>query len=668
MTATAVALAAGLLGAPAQAASAAPTTPAASAAVQAAPESTMEDKVRAAAALGIVAGDDLLILSDRNFVIALWRQATGAEVRASAELAFAGSDFECTQWIKTEIHEAKLRDDVQEQRDAEVARAARELKQHAAATIGIAVEPELLIQSYKDFVYALWDRATGPKVKAAALVAFGASEAEQKEFLLNGIVAAHAQDQQDKIDADKEATEAEKARLAARDAKSRAAAVLGIVATESLLVLSDDNFIREIWNRATPGTEVAAEAERALRSPAPADWKTFIDTGIYEANKRDTAIALQKKQDVDKRRLQELRTKSAAGGMHPALVVLADRALAGTPDDIDLFLRRGQFEDAALRQSFQAETVGTRLSYIRGTAGAQAVIGFGHVNPEPGDGADATWKVVPGLADINCFSLESVIKPGSYLRQLNFKVNIAPSDGSTQFQNDATWCTKPAPFAGGVSLESKSQKGRFLRQYSGQLWAANNSGAHPFDAAANFDTDRFWWVNGENPVSTAIYRRYLNDLPIRNRVGAPVAEEQIDGALRYRDYQKGRLTWSAAAGVKEMEGNILAKYKAANGLAHDFYGAPTTDELGTPDKIGRYNHFAGGGSIYWTSATGAHMIYGAIKTRWVALKSETSYLGYPTTDLIDVPGGRCVNFQHGSISWNSTTGKVLDVKVACSKA
>lgn len=74
---------------------------------------------------------------------------------------------------------------------------------------------------------------------------FGADEVAQKEFLLNGIVTAHARDQQDKIDQDKEATEAEKARLAARDAKSRAAAVLGIVATESLLILSDDRRDRD---------------------------------------------------------------------------------------------------------------------------------------------------------------------------------------------------------------------------------------------------------------------------------------------------------------------------------------------------------------------------------------------------------------------------------------
>ncbi|SDX09464.1 LGFP repeat-containing protein [Amycolatopsis xylanica] len=668
VTATAVAVMAGLLGVPAQAAPAASASPAASAAVQAAPESTMEDKVRAAAALGIVAGDDLLILSDRNFVIALWRQATGAEVRASAELAFAGSDGECTQWIKTGIHEAKRRDDIQEQRDAEVARAARELKQHAAATIGIAAEPELLIQSYKDFVYALWQRATGPKVKAAALVAFGASEADQKEFLLNGIVAAHAQDQQDKIDADKEATEAEKARLAARDAKSRAAAVLGIVATENLLVLSDENFVREMWNRAVPGSEIAVAAERALRSAVPADWKAFIDTGIYDANKRDIAIALQKKQDADKRRLQEIRTKAANSGVHSELVAAADRALGGTPDDIDTFLRVGQYADAVLRQSLWADSKGTRGFQIRGDAGAQAVISFGRVNPEPGDGLDATWKVVPGLADFDCHSFESATKPGVYLRQLDLKVLIAASDGSDRFRADATWCSKPGQWAGGVTLESKGQPGRFLRHSGGKVYAANKSGANPFDAAANFEIESFWRVFPATPATTAIERRWLNDDAVRVIVGDPVDVEKIEGSLRYRDYQRGRLTWSQATGVKEMRGNILTEYKQTGVVTSPIYGAPSTDETGTPDGIGRYNHFAGGGSIYWTANTGAHLVYGAIKDRWRALDWERSYLGYPAADPINVPGGTCSNFQHGSISWNSTTGKVVDSRSACSKA
>ncbi|MEQ0565810.1 AbfB domain-containing protein [Amycolatopsis sp. NEAU-NG30] len=661
VAATAVTL---LAGVPAQAA---PTSQAVTAAAATAvPESTMEDKVRAAAVLGIVAGDDLLVLADRNFVIALWRQATGLEVRASAELAFAGSDLECTQWIKTGLAEAKKRDDVNQIRDAEIARQARELKQHAAATIGITAEPELLVQSYRDFVYALWQRATGPKVKAAALTAFGADEAAQKEFLLNGIVAAHAQDQQDAIDADHAATEAEKARIAARNAKANAAAVLGIVATESLLVLSDDNFVREIWNRAVPGSEVAVAAETALRSSLPADWKAFIDTGIYDANRRDIAIALQKKADADRKRLQELKTRAENSGVHPALAAAAATALTGDPATVDRFLRIGQYEDAALRQSLQSDSPGLRGTFVRGAKGGQAVVAAGNTDPRPGDGVDATWKVVPGLADPDCHSFESAADPGFYLRQLDFKVLIVQSDGSDRFRADATWCTRPGVAADGLSLESKGAPGRFLRNYGGLVYAADSSGAHPYDAKTSYDVDRFWRIRGENPAITAIQFRWLNDDAVRARVGDPAGDEVVTGSLRYRDYTKGRLTWSAATGVKEMEGNILARYKQTGGISSPLYGAPTTDETSTPDRVGRYNHFAGGGSIYWSANTGAHLIHGAIKDRWQALDWERSYLGYPVTDPFDSkPGVLCSNFQHGSITVTKATGAVTDSRTLC---
>ncbi|WP_409494272.1 AbfB domain-containing protein [Amycolatopsis sp. cmx-11-12] len=654
---------ASLTAVPATAATVAESPPQATAAAAAAPESTLEDKVRAAAVLGIVAGDDLLILNDRNFVIALWRKAAGAEVRASAELAFAGTELECTQWIKTGIHEAKRRDDTKEIQDAEVARQARELKQRAAATIGVVAEPEVLVQSYKDFVFALWQRATGPKVKAAALTAFGADEAAQKEFLLTGIGTAHAQDQQDAIDADKEATEAEKARLAARNAKANAAAVLGIVATEGLLVLSNDNFVREIWNRAVAGSEVAVAAERALRSSNPADWKTYIDTGIYAANKRDLEIALQRKTEADRKRLQELKVRAENSGVHPMLAWAAGNALAGDHQVVDRFLRIGQYEDSVLHQALQADTEGVRGAYVRGPQGGQALIAFGNPAPQPGEGADATWKVVPGLADFGCHSFESVTKPGSYLRQLDFKILIVPSDGTERFRTDATWCSRTEP--GGVTLEAKGAPGRFLRHHNGRLWAANGSGTHVFDAPANYGIDRLWRVHGGNPSTSAIQRRWLNDNDVRVRIGDPVADEKTEGTIRYRDYRNGRLTWTATIGVKHMEGHIYGKYITEDGLHHRAFGAPTTDETATPDKIGRFNHFAGGGSIYWTVTTGPHLIYGGIKGRWKDLGWEGSYLGYPTSSEMDVPGGRCSNFQHGSIFYNSDTGVSSDRSTPC---
>src|SRR5919112_1138644 len=88
-----------------------------------------------------------------------------------------------------------------------------------------------------------------------------------------------------------------------------------------------------------------------------------------------------------------------------------------------------------------------------------------------------------------------------------------------------------------------------------------------------------------------------------------------------------------------------------------FLGAPLTDETGTPDGVGRYNHFEGG-SIYWTPETGAHEVHGAIRELWSGLGWEQSFLGYPTTDESDTAGGRgrFNHFEGGSIYWSPETG------------
>src|SRR5919199_153072 len=77
--------------------------------------------------------------------------------------------------------------------------------------------------------------------------------------------------------------------------------------------------------------------------------------------------------------------------------------------------------------------------------------------------------------------------------------------------------------------------------------------------------------------------------------------------------------------------------------------APLTDETGTPDGVGRFNHFAGG-SIYWTPETGAHEVHGAIRDKWANMGWERSELGYPTSDEHDIPGGRISQFQRGEIT------------------
>ncbi|GAB2956619.1 PQQ-dependent sugar dehydrogenase [Amycolatopsis acidiphila] len=162
--------------------------------------------------------------------------------------------------------------------------------------------------------------------------------------------------------------------------------------------------------------------------------------------------------------------------------------------------------------------------------------------------------------------------------------------------------------------------------------------------------------------ATPIEQRYNSDAALRQSLGAPTAPEVSDGGLRYRVYEKGRLYWSQQTGVHEVHGQILAKYLALGG--HAKFGAPTTDETTTPDGTGKYNHFVGTpgtgtASVYFTGATGAHGIWGLIRDKWTELRREQGPLGYPTTDEQTTPDGvgRYNHFSKAaSIYWTPATG------------
>ena len=57
--------------------------------------------------------------------------------------------------------------------------------------------------------------------------------------------------------------------------------------------------------------------------------------------------------------------------------------------------------------------------------------------------------------------------------------------------------------------------------------------------------------------------------------------------------------------------------------------------------------------------TGAHEVHGAIRDKWAAMGFESSFLGYPTTDEQDIPGGRISHFVGGAISRTPSAGAVL---------
>ena len=182
--------------------------------------------------------------------------------------------------------------------------------------------------------------------------------------------------------------------------------------------------------------------------------------------------------------------------------------------------------------------------------------------------------------------------------------------------------------------------------------------AQALGSAIGLSCDYFEILPAANSVPSKIDAKYTALGGTRSMLGRPAGLEQetTNEKGRFRDFQFGSIYWTSGTGTFEVHGLIRGKWESL-GSYGGFLGYPTTDELTTPDGIGRYNHFQGG-SIYWTPDTGAHEIQGSIREKWGQLGWERSILGYPTTDELTTPDGigRYNHFQGGSIYWTPDTG------------
>jgi hypothetical protein len=141
-------------------------------------------------------------------------------------------------------------------------------------------------------------------------------------------------------------------------------------------------------------------------------------------------------------------------------------------------------------------------------------------------------------------------------------------------------------------------------------------------------------------------------------LGVPVSDEQAtpDRRGRYSVFARGSIYWTEATGAWEVHGVIRDRYKEV-GWEAGVVGYPVSDEMKTADGVGRFNVFERG-SIYWSEATGAHEVYGLIRDKYKEVGWEAGALGYPVSGEYAVPEGRRSDFEHGTITWNTTTNEV----------
>lgn len=98
----------------------------------------------------------------------------------------------------------------------------------------------------------------------------------------------------------------------------------------------------------------------------------------------------------------------------------------------------------------------------------------------------ATFEVVPGLADRQCYSL--LAADGRHLRHLNWRLRASGEQNTVLSRRDATFCARAGWSAGTVALESYNYRGWFLRHTGGEMWVDQFDGSAEFGADGSFLT------------------------------------------------------------------------------------------------------------------------------------------------------------------------------------
>ncbi|MBW1815352.1 MAG: AbfB domain-containing protein [Deltaproteobacteria bacterium] len=87
------------------------------------------------------------------------------------------------------------------------------------------------------------------------------------------------------------------------------------------------------------------------------------------------------------------------------------------------------------------------------------------------DRQDASFRIVPGLANRNLVSFESVNFPGYYLRHQGFRIKLSRGSNNDLFRKDATFKRVPVLANGSmVSFESYNYPGHYIRHRNFQLY------------------------------------------------------------------------------------------------------------------------------------------------------------------------------------------------------
>jgi alpha-L-arabinofuranosidase B-like protein len=143
------------------------------------------------------------------------------------------------------------------------------------------------------------------------------------------------------------------------------------------------------------------------------------------------------------------------------------------------------------RRSFQANNFTGRYIHHRS--------GSGFIDPitstsATADKQAATFQVIAALdGKAGCLSFRSVTSSTSYLRQSSaFRLVLQTDDGTAAFRSSASFCPRDGLIGSGVSFESSSTPGRFVRHRNFELWLDPQASDTLFRADSSFNVVAPW--------------------------------------------------------------------------------------------------------------------------------------------------------------------------------
>ncbi|WP_307082030.1 SGNH/GDSL hydrolase family protein [Arthrobacter agilis] len=143
----------------------------------------------------------------------------------------------------------------------------------------------------------------------------------------------------------------------------------------------------------------------------------------------------------------------------------------------------------------------------------------------------------------------------------------------------------------------------------------------------------------------------------RARLGNPISSKSCDATSCSQRFQKGHILWTQRTGAQMVLNYAIGARYSAAGWTRGYLGFPTGDEFGLTVRGGAVQNFQNG-YVYWSPATGARVVTGAIKGYYAANRYERGFLGYPRSEEAAVRNGVRQDFEGGRVYWSGSTGTV----------